>query len=898
MIINSQEHSFRGVSESESEDDTSPDSSEGEHECDDEESAVHWSEEDLQGLMQDLNEPIPEPALKQPMSNQVNILLQWFCCFILYWQILTHISDAAVQWILLFLGRFLQTLGYGLDSELFSNFVLVFPTTIYMLQRIANLKRDDFEKFVVCSKCATLYQLDECLERKHGTVIPKQCSNILFPLGKARHCNTKLVNKVILKNGITKFYPLKVYCWKSIISQLERILQREGFPDLCEHWRSRQVEESVLSDMYDGDIWKNFKWHDGTHFFDQERHYGLILNVDWFQPFKRRSDYSVGVIYFALVNLPRSERFKFENIFLGGIIPSLDSEPKLHTFLDPCVDELNALWKGVMISTSLTPVPLKAFAALLCVAADIPATRKVSGFVGHSANRACSKCFKYFAGGFGEKKDFSGFQNRASWPKRDKVSHKRNCEKLQNCKSQSEYNRKSREFGVHYSSLCKLEYFNCVRFHVIDPMHNLFLGTAKYVFKLWAENLFSKEQLKELSQKIKELNTATSIGRIPRKIGTNYGSYTAEEWKNWTVTFSMYALHGILPDNHLRIWERFVMACRILCQPVISKEEIMKSDALLVNFCTGMETLYGKKGLTCNMHLHCHLSSVLFDYGPVFGFWLFSFERYNGQIGATRTNNRSVEIQFMRDFVKERFLMPSAGNLPSIYEEDFLPLFSQLKSKRKTTLRESCMQHNYFLSQVTNFANVLWHDNANVTAPASFEMDMLTSEDITTILIVYQTLYPGRIIDISDLHFSIKKFSSIFVGAEKFGSRAESRTSRSARVLASWNDDDGNISSTSALSPGIINYFFVHQVTMDGIDREHYFAHVRWFKQHPIYKRLGNFTTLDVWDSRNFESGIPSCYLPVHRIHSLFTGANFSLENVSLIAVCPIPRRAAILQTN
>ena len=133
------------------------------------------------------------------------------------------------------------------------------------------------------------------------------------------------------------------------------------------------------------------------------------------------------------------------------------------------------------------------------------------------------------------------------------------------------------------------------------------------------------------------------------------------------------------------------------------------------------------------------------------------------------------------------------------------------------------------------------------------------------------------------------------MGAEKFGSRAESRTSRSARVLASWNDDEGNISLTSALSPGIINYFFAHRLIMDGIDREHYFACVRWFKQHPIYKRLGNFTTLDVWDSRNFESGMPSRYLPVHRIHSLFTGANFSLENVSLMAVCPIPRRAAIL---
>lgn len=219
------------------------------------------------------------------------------------------------------------------------------------------------------------------------------------------HLVDKAVNKVILKNGITRFYPLKVYCWKSIISQLESILQRGGFPDLCEHWRSRQVK--------DGEVWRNFKWHDGTHFFNQERHYGLILNVDWFQPFKRRSDYSVGVIYFAVMNLPCSERFKFENIILRGIIPSLDSDPKLHTFLDPCVDELNASWKGVIISTSLTPVLLEVFAALLCVAADIPATRKVCGFVGHSANRACSKCFKYFVGGFGEKKDFSGFQDRA-----------------------------------------------------------------------------------------------------------------------------------------------------------------------------------------------------------------------------------------------------------------------------------------------------------------------------------------------------------------------------------------------------------------------------------------------------------------------------------------------------
>ena len=81
----------------------------------------------------------------------------------------------------------------------------------------------------------------------------------------------------------------------------------------------------MLSNVYDGEVWEKFKWKDGSHFFELECQYGLMLNVDWFQPFKRRSDYSVAVIYFVVINLPRCQRFKFENVILGGIIPSLET---------------------------------------------------------------------------------------------------------------------------------------------------------------------------------------------------------------------------------------------------------------------------------------------------------------------------------------------------------------------------------------------------------------------------------------------------------------------------------------------------------------------------------------------------------------------------------------------
>ena len=40
-------------------------------------------------------------------------------------------------------------------------------------------------------------------------------------------------------------------------------------------------------------------------------------------------------------------------------------------------------------------------------------------------------------------------------------------------------------------------YFDAVKFTAIDPMHNLFLGTAKHVFKLWIKkNLLTKKGLK------------------------------------------------------------------------------------------------------------------------------------------------------------------------------------------------------------------------------------------------------------------------------------------------------------------------------------------------------------------------------------------------------------------
>ena len=96
--------------------------------------------------------------------------------------------------------------------------------------------------------------------------------------------------------------------------------------------------------------------------------------------------------------------FLKENVFFVGILPALNLElDTLNPFLNPLVNELKLLWKGVPVNTHGNTVE-NIKATLLCCSSDIPAARNLCGFIGHSANRGCSHCYTFFPGGFGEKR--------------------------------------------------------------------------------------------------------------------------------------------------------------------------------------------------------------------------------------------------------------------------------------------------------------------------------------------------------------------------------------------------------------------------------------------------------------------------------------------------------------
>lgn len=90
--------------------------------------------------------------------------------------------------------------------------------------------------------------------------------------------------------------------------------------ELFNEWRNRKIPPRVMADVYDGSIWKSFLTVDGKEFLSDRYALGLLINVDWFEPYKHVK-YSVGAIYIAILNFPRRLRFRREYMILIGIIP-------------------------------------------------------------------------------------------------------------------------------------------------------------------------------------------------------------------------------------------------------------------------------------------------------------------------------------------------------------------------------------------------------------------------------------------------------------------------------------------------------------------------------------------------------------------------------------------------
>ena len=209
---------------------------------------------------------------------------------------------------------------------------------------------------------------------------------------------------------------------------------------------------------------------------------GLLLNVDWFKPFKR-SEYKVSAIMMTVLNLPRSERFKSKWTMILGVVPGpTELKGNINTFLKPIVDDLISLWNGVPLHPAGTVIR----AALLGVSCDMPALRKVSQFLGHKADLGCSRC-TFAAEREPSTRGASGkmsYFTQSEAPSRTMEQVRIQAKEYQSAHSKKEAQTIQKKNGVRYTELLRLEYFDIIRMMITDPIHTFLLGMVHNEVKL------------------------------------------------------------------------------------------------------------------------------------------------------------------------------------------------------------------------------------------------------------------------------------------------------------------------------------------------------------------------------------------------------------------------------
>ncbi|WVZ76715.1 hypothetical protein U9M48_024667 [Paspalum notatum var. saurae] len=153
-----------------------------------------------------------------------------------------------------------------------------------------------------------------------------------------------------------KRVPQKVLWHFPIIPRLRRIFcSRKLLAKAQWHKLKKKPVENELSHSTDGEAWKDFdkkyEW-----FAEDARNIRLGLATYGFNPFgKMSASYSMWPIFLIPYNFPLWECMEQSNFMMCLLIPGKESLGKdIDLFLEPLIEELLELWRGVSILDALT----------------------------------------------------------------------------------------------------------------------------------------------------------------------------------------------------------------------------------------------------------------------------------------------------------------------------------------------------------------------------------------------------------------------------------------------------------------------------------------------------------------------------------------------------------------
>ena len=222
------------------------------------------------------------------------------------------------------------------------------------------------------------------------------------------------------------------------------------------------------------------------------------------------------------------------------------------------------------------------------------------------------------------------------------------------------------------------------------------------------------------------------------------------------------------------------------------------------------------------------------------------------------------------------------------FKDTFMPFFTQERNDAAESLIVKNATALYYRACCLNLGDFQWSDLTLFSLLNSFKHFALDSDELSVLLECYKTLYPHEPVELCFLSTVARKYSNIMLGTEKFGSKMDCRNLCSARIMASWTTSDGSIDTTAARRPGIITFYIVHSVKINGIFFQHVFAVVWWYKLDDDQDYFGK--PVQVWKLNDYEPCGPALFMPVQRIAQRYACCSVTLNGHEKLVVSPVPR--------
>ena len=137
------------------------------------------ADEDVNGDFPQGLSKVPSVDVSESSGIYVNpkVIVRWMLIFLCVWSSFCSLSDNAFELLLAFLWAVFDSLGT--IFPLVKSFAMLFPKTVHLLRKQLGLDQDKFIKYVVCPKCNSLYNFDDCYETLHRRV-SKKCTFVQY----------------------------------------------------------------------------------------------------------------------------------------------------------------------------------------------------------------------------------------------------------------------------------------------------------------------------------------------------------------------------------------------------------------------------------------------------------------------------------------------------------------------------------------------------------------------------------------------------------------------------------------------------------------------------------------------------------------------------------------------